>query len=90
MRTSDILHYAFRAQDPRKLGHFYARLFEGQFFLHPTMTGLGIIMVKLNHPESVFRGLLEFWPWDVVWDGRAAVFRKAPPRPTETSYGHLA
>ena len=26
----------------------------------------------------------------MVWDGQAAVFRKVPPRPTETSYGHLA
>ena len=57
MRTSDILHYAFRARDPLKLAHFYARLFEGPFFLHPTMTGLGSIMVKLNHPETDFRGL---------------------------------
>jgi hypothetical protein len=46
--------------------------------------------VKLNHPEAVFDGLLEFWPWDIEWDGHAAVFRKTEPRPTSTSYGHVA
>jgi hypothetical protein len=90
MQTSELLHYAFRARDPEKLGHFYADLFQGRFFLHPVMTGLGIIMVKLNHPEAVFQGLLEIWPWDVVWDGAAAVFRKVSPQPSPTSYGHLA
>jgi hypothetical protein len=33
---------------------------------------------------------LEFWPWDLQWDGHAAVFRKIEPRPTPTSYGHVA
>jgi hypothetical protein len=90
MRTSELLHYAFRARDPLGLAHFYADLFEAPFFLHPVMTPLGIIMVKLNHPEAVYHGLLEFWPWDVVWDGHACVFRKVPPQPSPTSYGHLA
>jgi hypothetical protein len=90
MQTSDLLHYAFRAHDPEKLAHWYAELFECDFFLHPVMTGLGIIMVKLNHSEAIFRGLLEFWPWDIVWDGNAAVFRKITPQPSRTSYGHLA
>lgn len=90
MRSSDLLHYAFRARDPEKLGHWYAELFEAEFFLHPVMTGLGIIIVKLNHPQALFDGLLEFWPWDVVWDGHAAVFRKITPQPSRTSYGHLA
>ena len=90
MKTSEILHYAFRARNPEKLAHFYAELFEGQFLLHPVMTGLGIIIVKLNHPEALFDGLLELWPWDVVWDSEAAVFRKVQPRPAPTSYGHLA
>jgi catechol 2,3-dioxygenase-like lactoylglutathione lyase family enzyme len=90
MQTSTILHYAFRARDPEKLGHFYADLFEGRFVLHPVMTALGIIMVKLNHPEALFNGLLEIWPWDLIWDGRAAVFRKVPPQPSPTSYGHIA
>jgi hypothetical protein len=75
MRTSELLHYAFRANDPHRLAHFYADLFEAPFFLHPVMTPLGILMVKLNHPEAIFHGLLEFWPWDVVWDGHACVFR---------------
>jgi hypothetical protein len=65
-------------------------LFEGQYFLHPVMTGLGIIIVKLNHPEAVFNGLLEFWPWDVVWDGVSASFFRTEPQPSPTSYGHLA
>ena len=44
MRTSDLLHYAFRAREPERLGHWYADLFEASFFLHPVMTGLGIIL----------------------------------------------
>lgn len=90
MKTSELLHYAFRARDPEKLGHFYAELFEADFFLHPVMAGLGIVLIKLNHPEAVFHGLLEFWPWDVIWDGHAAMFRKVPAAPSPTSYGHLA
>jgi hypothetical protein len=90
MRTKELLHFAFRARDPLKLGRWYADLFEGQFFVHPVMSGLGIVIVKLNHPEAVFDGLLEFWPWDVAWDGQAAVFRKIEPRPSATSYGHAA
>jgi hypothetical protein len=72
------------------LGRWYANLFEGQFFVHPVMSALGIVIVKINHPEAVFDGLLEFWPWDVVWDGDAAVFRKVAPQPSPTSYGHAA
>jgi catechol 2,3-dioxygenase-like lactoylglutathione lyase family enzyme len=90
MKTSTLLHYAFRARDPERLAHFYADLFEAPFFLHPVMTALGIFMVKLNHPEALFHGLLEFWPWDIVWDGSAAVFRRIPAQPSATSYGHLA
>lgn len=90
MRTSHLLHYAFRAHDPEKLGLWYADLFEADVFLQPVLTGMGIILLKLNHPEALFHGLLEFWPWDVVWDGQAAVFRKITPQPSRTSYGHLA
>jgi hypothetical protein len=90
MRTSELLHFAFRARDPLALGRWYAELFEGQFFVHPVMSGLGIVVVKINHPEAVFDGLIEFWPWDLVWDGAAAVFRKTEPKPSPTSYGHMA
>lgn len=90
MKVAHLLHYAFRARDPERLGQFYAELFEGQYFLQPVMAGLGIILIKLGHPEAVFRGLLEFWPWDVVWDSQAAVFRRIEPCPSPTSYGHLA
>jgi hypothetical protein len=90
VRTAELLHFAFRSRDPMALAFWYADLFDGQFFIHPVMTGLGIVIVKLNHPEAVFDGLLEFWPWDVVWDGAAAVFRKVEPQPSPTSYGHLA
>jgi len=90
MRTSELLHFAFRARDPLALGRWYAELFEGQFFIHPVMSALGIMIVKINHPEAVFNGLLEFWPWDLVWDGEAAVFRKVEPQPSPTSYGHAA
>ena len=82
MKTSELLHFAFRARDPLTLGRWYAELFEGQFFLHPVMSALGIVIVKINHPEAVFDGLLEFWPWDLEWDGQAAVFRKIEPRPS--------
>ena len=54
------------------------------------MSALGIVIVKINHPEAVFDGLLEFWPWDFEWDGQAAVFRKIEPQPSPTSYGHAA
>jgi hypothetical protein len=90
MRTSELLHFAFRARDPLALGRWYAELFEGQFFIHPVMSAMGIVIVKINHPEAVFDGLLEFWPWDIEWDGQAAVFRKIDPRPTSTTYGHAA
>jgi hypothetical protein len=90
MKTSDLLHFALRAKDPLALGRWYAELFEGQFFVHPVMSALGIVIVKMNHPEAVFNGLIEFWPWDVVWDGPAAVFRKIKPEPSPTSYGHAA
>jgi hypothetical protein len=90
MKTTDLLHFAFRAKDPLAMGLWYADLFEGQFFTHPVMSGLGIVCVKLNHPEALFRGLLEFWPWDIVWDGQAAVFRRIDPAPSPTSYGHVA
>jgi hypothetical protein len=90
MKTSHILHYAFRARDPENLGRFYADLFEGAYFVHPVMAGVGIVIVKINHPDALFNGLLEFWPWDIVWDGHAAVFRRVKPEPSPTSYGHLA
>jgi hypothetical protein len=90
MKTSELLHFAFRARDPLALGRWYAELFDGQFFVHPVMSALGIVIVKINHPEAVFDGLLEFWPWDLVWDGEAAVFRKIEPQPSPTSYGHAA
>jgi hypothetical protein len=90
MRTSELLHFAFRARDPLALGRWYAELFEGQFVIQPVMWAMGIVIVKINHPEAVFDGLLEFWPWDVEWDGQASVFRRIDPRPTTTSYGHAA
>ena len=90
MKTSDLLHFAFRARDPLALGRWYAKLFEAQFFLHPVMSALGIVIVKLNHPDAVFNGLIEFWPWDLEWDGQAAVFRRITPLPSPTRYGHAA
>jgi hypothetical protein len=90
MKTSELLHFACRARDPLALGRWYAELFEGQFFVHPVMSALGIVIVKINHPEAVFDGLLEFWPWDLVWDGEAAVFRRVEPQPSPMSYGHAA
>jgi hypothetical protein len=90
MKTSELLHFAFRARDPLALGRWYAELFEGQFFIHPVMSAVGIVIVKINHPEAVFDGLLELWPWDLEWDGEASVFRKIEASPSPTSYGHMA
>jgi hypothetical protein len=90
MKTSELLHFAFRARDPLALGRWYAELFEGQFFIHPVMSALGIVIVKINHPEAVFDGLIEFWPRDLEWDGDACVFRKIEARQSPTSYGHAA
>jgi len=90
MKTSELLHFAFRAREPLALGKWYAELFEGTFFVHPVMSAMGIVIVKINHPEAVFDGLLEFWPWDIEWDGQACVFRRIDARPTPTSYGHVA
>jgi catechol 2,3-dioxygenase-like lactoylglutathione lyase family enzyme len=90
MKTSELLHFACRARDPLALGRWYAELFDGQFFIHPVMSALGIVIVKLNHPEAVFNGLVEFWPWDLEWDGTAHVFRKVDPQPSPMSYGHMA
>ena len=90
MRSAELLHFAFRARDPLALGRWYAELFEGQFVIHPVMSALGIVIVKINHPEALFDGLLEFWPWDIQWDGQAAVFRRIEARPSPTSYGHAA
>jgi hypothetical protein len=90
MKASELLHFAFRARDPLALGKWYAELFDGQFFLHPVMSPLGIVIVKIAHPEAVFDGLIEFWPWDLVWDGDTAAFRKIEPQPSPISYGHAA
>jgi hypothetical protein len=90
MRTSELLHVAFRARDPLALATWYAELFEGDFFVHPVMSGLGIVIVKINHPEAFFDGLLEFWPWDVIWDGTFAAFRKVEVPPSPTPNGHIA
>jgi catechol 2,3-dioxygenase-like lactoylglutathione lyase family enzyme len=90
MKTSELLHFALRARDPLALGRWYAELFEAQFLVHSVMAALGIVMVKLNHPEALFHGLVEFWPWDLEWDGASASFRKITPQPSPTSYGHAA
>lgn len=90
MQSCRLLHFACRASDPERLGHFYANLFDGRFFIHPVMCALGIVIVKLPEPKGCFSSLLEFWPWDIEWDGRRGVFHRIAPRPTPTSYGHLA
>ena len=38
-------------------------------------------MVKITNAESVFRGILEFWPLDIYWDGSTASIRKIAPGP---------
>ena len=80
MKASSLLHCAFRSPDPVRIGKFYAEIFECGFYIHPVLSGLGIVMVKLASPEALYRGLLEFWPADLHWDGAKARFeRKAEP-----------
>jgi hypothetical protein len=85
-----LSHSAFRARDLLALGRWYAALSEGRFFICPVMSALGLVIVTINRPEAVLHGLLEFWPWDLEWDGNACVFRKSEARPSPTSYGHAA
>jgi catechol 2,3-dioxygenase-like lactoylglutathione lyase family enzyme len=81
MKASGFLHCALRSPDPVRIGKFYADLFECRFFIHPVLSGLGVVTVKIASPESVFRGILEFWPLDVHWDGTTASIRKIPAGP---------
>ena len=81
MRASSFLHCALRSPDPARIGKFYANLFECGFLIHPVLTGLGVVMVKITNAESVFRGILEFWPLDIYWDGSTASIRKIAPGP---------
>jgi hypothetical protein len=85
MKASSFLHCALRSPDPIRIGKFYADLFECGFLIHPVLSGLGVVMVKIANPESVFRGILEFWPLDIQWDGAAASLRKisAGPAPIQ-------
>jgi hypothetical protein len=89
MTASSFLHCALRSPDPVRIGKFYADLFECGFLIHPVLSGLGVVMVKIANRESVFRGILEFWPLDIQWDGAAASLRKisAGPAPMQN---HLA
>lgn len=81
MKASGFLHCALRSPDPVRIGKFYADLFECGFFIHPVLAGLGVVMVKIANPESVFRGILEFWPLDLRWDGATASIRRIPTGP---------
>jgi len=81
MKASALLHCAFRSPDPVRIGKFYAEVFESHFFIHPVLSGLGIVMVKIASPDSVYRGLLEFWPLDLEWDGANGSFRRVTPAP---------
>jgi hypothetical protein len=78
MKASSLLHCAFRSPDPVRLGKFYAEIFECGFYIHPVLSGLGIVMLKLTNPEAVYRGLLEFWPADLHWNGEEARFERKP------------
>lgn len=78
MKASGFLHCALRSADPVRIGKFYAELFESGFFIHPVLSGLGVVIVKVANPESVFRGILEFWPLDIQWDGATTSMRRIP------------
>ena len=78
MKASSLLHCAFRSPDPVRLGKFYAEIFECGFYIHPVLSGLGIVMLKLTNPEAVYRGLLEFWPAELHWNGNKARFERRP------------
>ena len=58
MKASGFLHWALRSPDPIRIGKFYADLFECGFFIHPILSGLGVVIVKIANPKSVFRGIL--------------------------------
>ena len=89
MKASSLLHCAFRSPDPVRLGKFYAEIFECGFYIHPVLSGLGIVMVKLAHPEAVYRGLLEFWPEDLYWNGEKQRFERRPTAYTPAQ-NHIA
>lgn len=78
MKASALLHCAFRSPDPVRIGKFYAGIFDGHFYIHPVLSGLGIVMVKVAHPEALYRGLLEFWPANLHWNGPAGRFERRP------------
>ena len=61
-----------------RIGKFYADLFEAAFLIHPLLSGLGVVIVKVANPESVFRGIVEFWPLDIQWDGATGSIRRIP------------
>ncbi len=65
MKASSFLHCALRSPNPMRIGRFYANLFECGFLIHPVLSGLEGVIVKISSPESVFRGILEFWPFDI-------------------------
>ena len=76
MKASAFLHCAFRSPEPLRIGKFYASLFDCGFFVHPVLAGLGVVMVKIANPEAVYRGLIEFWPLDILWDGPTTSLRR--------------
>ena len=79
MKASGFLHCALRSPDPVRIGKFYSDLFECGFLIHPILSGLGVVLVKIANPESVFRGILEFWPLDILWEGGTASLRRISP-----------
>jgi catechol 2,3-dioxygenase-like lactoylglutathione lyase family enzyme len=78
VKASGFLHCALRSPDPVRIGKFYADLFEAGFFIHPFLSALGVVIVKIANPEFVFRGILEFWPLDIQWDGATASMHRIP------------
>jgi hypothetical protein len=89
MKASSLLHCAFRSPDPVRIGKFYAGIFDCGFYIHPVLSGLGIVMVKLAEPDALYRGLLEFWPADLHWDGPNARFIRHP-EPLAPVQNHVA
>ncbi len=80
MKASGFLYCALRSPDPLRIGKFYADLFECGFFIHPILSGLRVVIVKIANPESVLRGILEFWPLDIHWEGATASLLRIPRR----------
>ncbi|HET9523069.1 MAG TPA: hypothetical protein VFO90_02495, partial [Terrimicrobiaceae bacterium] len=62
-----------------RIGRFYANLFECGFLIHPVLSGLGVVIVKISSPESVFRGIFNSGRSTLIGTARRLPFRGFQP-----------